>query len=79
MDMLHEQDASMLLCTTDLYVPFQHADALRLLGLQAGVQVETVGYGGVSRTTQPYAGEINSTVNQTYLLDKALNPVAEAA
>ncbi|GIF60508.1 hypothetical protein [Asanoa iriomotensis] len=35
--------ARLLLVTTDLFVPFQHTDAVRLLGLGYGCGVETVG------------------------------------
>ncbi|WP_327010867.1 hypothetical protein OHA72_28540 [Dactylosporangium sp. NBC_01737] len=33
----------LLVVTTDLFVPFQHADSVRLLGLRYGCGVETVG------------------------------------
>jgi hypothetical protein len=35
--------ARLLLVTTDLFVPYQHADAVRLLGLGYGCGVDTVG------------------------------------
>jgi hypothetical protein len=34
----------LLLVTTDLFVPFQHCDAVRTLGLRYGCGVETVGF-----------------------------------
>ncbi|MEV1319546.1 hypothetical protein AB0J14_26100 [Micromonospora arborensis] len=34
----------LLLVTTDIFVPFQHCDAVRLLGLRFGCDVETVGF-----------------------------------
>ncbi|MFG1652567.1 hypothetical protein ACGFIE_21820 [Micromonospora sp. NPDC049275] len=34
----------LLLVTTDVFVPFQHCDAVRLLGLRYGCEVETVGF-----------------------------------
>ncbi|GAA4572601.1 hypothetical protein GCM10023176_35890 [Micromonospora coerulea] len=36
--------ARVLLVTTDIFVPFQHCDAVRLLGLRYGCDVETVGF-----------------------------------
>jgi hypothetical protein len=33
----------VLLVTTDLYVPYQHCDAVRVLGLGHGYGVDTVG------------------------------------
>lgn len=35
---------SLLVVTTDLYVPFQHSDAIRILGLELRCGVETVGF-----------------------------------
>jgi hypothetical protein len=35
---------SLLMVTTDLYVPFQHADAIRILGLGLRCGIETVGF-----------------------------------
>ncbi|WP_431932042.1 hypothetical protein [Micromonospora sp. RP3T] len=36
--------ARLLVVTTDIFVPFQHCDAVRLLGLRYGCAVETVGF-----------------------------------
>jgi hypothetical protein len=36
--------ARLLLVTTDIFVPFQHCDAVRLLGLQYGCPIETIGF-----------------------------------
>ncbi|GAB3076789.1 hypothetical protein [Micromonospora schwarzwaldensis] len=36
--------ARLLVVTTDIFVPFQHCDAVRLLGLRYGCRVETVGF-----------------------------------
>ncbi len=36
--------ARLLLVTTDMFVPFQHCDAVRLLGLRHGCAVDTVGF-----------------------------------
>jgi len=36
--------ASVLIVTTPLYVPFQHCDAIRILGRHAGCSVETIGF-----------------------------------
>ncbi len=61
----------VLLVTTQIYLPFQHADAIRILGLTQGCIIETV---GVDRDAvddrghdQPFTGvnylqEINSTL-----------------
>jgi hypothetical protein len=38
-----EQGQRLLVVTTDIYLPFQHADALRLLALPYGVEVDTIG------------------------------------
>lgn len=34
----------VLVVTTDLFVPFQHCDAVRLLGLAHGCEIDTVGF-----------------------------------
>jgi hypothetical protein len=41
----------VLLVTTDLYVPFQHVDAIKTLGLDLRCGIETVGF---SRRTFPH-------------------------
>jgi hypothetical protein len=38
------QGARLLLVTTDIFVPFQHCDALRLLTLPYGCVVDTIGF-----------------------------------
>lgn len=45
-DLVHRPAASetVLLVTTDLYVPFQHADAITTLGLELRCGIETVGF-----------------------------------
>lgn len=63
---------SMLVVSTDLYVPFQHADAMRLLAIPEGLKVETIGYGGVNRPPQAYASEINAAINKAHQLDETL-------
>ncbi|HSX15657.1 MAG TPA: hypothetical protein VLF40_02615 [Candidatus Saccharimonadales bacterium] len=63
---------SLLSITTDLYVPFQCADALRQLGLPMDIKVETIGCDGADRPTSSYAAEINSAVKQTDRLYDAL-------
>ena len=37
------RDDRVLVVTTDLFVPFQHADAIRVLGLRFGCGIDTVG------------------------------------
>lgn len=74
------QGSSILVVTSAIFVPFQHADALRLLGVPAKAQVETIGYdanygGQPEREPQALLQEINSTLNQTKLLaDKLVKP-----
>jgi hypothetical protein len=36
--------AQLLLVTTDMFVPFQHCDAVRVLGLGYGATIETIGF-----------------------------------
>lgn len=36
--------ARLLLVTTDMFVPFQHCDAVRVLGLGYGAMIETIGF-----------------------------------
>jgi len=64
--------ANILNVTTDLYVPFQDADAKRLLGLTSNAKIETIGYGGIDRPPESYLQEINSAFNQMILLQDAL-------
>lgn len=58
------------------FVPFQHADALRLLGLQADARVETIGfsadYAGIVRKPHELLQEMNSAINQASLLEQEL-------
>jgi hypothetical protein len=70
----------LLLVTSDIYVPYQHADALRMLALPYGVAVETVGMrlGEVdprlAQEFQPYhyLQEIRSTILALRNLHSAL-------
>jgi hypothetical protein len=56
----------LLLVTSDLYVPFQHADAVRVLGLPYGVRVETMGI-------QP--GDLDPRLAQSFSADAYLQEV----
>lgn len=56
----------LLLVTSDIYVPFQHADALRVLGLPYEVQVETMGI-------QP--GDLDPRLEQSFSADAYLQEV----
>ena len=47
--------ARLLLVTTDMFVPFQHCDAVRLLGLRHGCSVETVGFATAANPWVPAA------------------------
>ncbi len=70
----------LLIVTTDIYVPFQHADALRLLALPHEVEVEVAGVvpGLVDRrlahefTPDKYLQEIRSTIRSLRRLEGAL-------
>ncbi len=71
---------ALLLITTDIYAPYQGADAIRMLTVPHGVEVDVVGIepGGVDpRLAQPFAAhhylqEIRSTIRSLRLLDAAL-------
>ena len=56
----------LLLVTSDIYVPFQHADALRVLGLPYEVRVETMGI-------QP--GDLDPRLTQAFSADAYLQEV----
>jgi len=56
----------LLLVTSDIYVPYQHADALRILGLPFGVEVETMGI-------QP--GDLDPRLEQSFSADAYLQEV----
>lgn len=71
---------ALLLITTDIYAPYQGADAIRMLTVPHDVEVDVVGIepGGVDpRLAQPFAAhqylqEIRSTIRSLRLLDAAL-------
>lgn len=75
-----EPGQRVLLVTSDIYVPYQHADALRMLALPYGVDVETAGMrpGDVdprlSHEFKPhnYLQEIRSTIRALRALHDAL-------
>ncbi len=60
------QGQRLLLVTSDIYVPYQHADALRILGLPFGVEVETMG-------VQP--GDLDPRLEQFFSADAYLQEV----
>jgi tetratricopeptide (TPR) repeat protein len=70
----------VLVVTTDIYVPFQHADALRMLALPYGVEVDTIGVvpGKVDRrlahSFEPhnYLQEVRSAIRSLRMLHAAL-------
>jgi hypothetical protein len=76
---MFEEGDTILNVTTDIYRLFQHLDVVRLQGLPQGVNVESVGYGGIQRTPDKYAAEINAAINKAVKLDAALQQDAEAA
>ena len=75
-----EPGQRVLIVTTDIYVPYQHADALRLLALPYGVEVDAVGVvpGEVDRQLahafEPhnYLQETRSTILSLRRLHQAL-------
>jgi hypothetical protein len=54
----------VLLATTAIYIPFQHADAIRMLGIPYGLIVDTV---GVDASTVSIAGLSQSFTPSAYL------------
>jgi hypothetical protein len=76
-----KQGQRVLVVTTDIYQPFQHADALRLLALPFGVDVDTIGMvpGKVdhrlTHNFEPhnYLQETRSTIRSLRLLHAALS------
>ncbi|WP_434739893.1 hypothetical protein [Micromonospora sp. SH-82] len=73
----------VLLVTTEHFVPFQHADAIRVLGIPYGCAVETVGVDptaavhgrpGQPLTTAQYLQEIRSAIRSLRLLTATLRP-----
>lgn len=71
--------ARLLLVTTDVFVPFQHCDAIRLLGLRYGCTIDTIGHATVAnrwvRPTRPFAvlQEVRSAIRSMQLLHEALS------
>ncbi|WFE52894.1 hypothetical protein [Micromonospora sp. WMMD1155] len=70
--------ARLLLVTTDIFVPFQHCDAVRILGLGYGCGVETVGFANFTdRWVQPaetfaILQEVRSAIRSMRALHHAL-------
>lgn len=76
---LHAGD-SVLLVTSTIYVPAQHCDAVRVLGLPRGCTVETVGFDVTSATLGPlqqvfspanYLQEVRSAIRSVRFLHTA--------
>lgn len=73
---------AVLLITTDIYVPFQHADAVRMLTLPHRVSVDVAGVelGAVNpRLEQPFSAcnylqEVRSTIRSLRMLSRAAAP-----
>jgi hypothetical protein len=65
------QGARLLLVTTDIFVPFQHCDAVRLLTLPYGCVVDTIGF---STAPEPFQTlqEVRSAVRSMLALYSAL-------
>jgi len=70
--------ARLLLVTTDMFVPFQHCDAVRVLGLGYGAVIETIGFAtATSRWVRPsrtfeVLQEVRSAIRSMQLLHDAL-------
>jgi hypothetical protein len=68
----------LLLVTTDMFVPFQHCDAVRVLGLGYGAVIETIGFStATSRWVQPartfeILQEVRSAIRSMRLLYAAV-------
>jgi hypothetical protein len=72
---------SLLLVTSTIYVPFQHADAIRILGLPLGCRLDTIGFDPQrvddrrvpqSFTAAHYLQEIRSAIRSLRLLEAEL-------
>jgi hypothetical protein len=82
-----ERGERILMITTDIYLPYQHADALRMLALPYGVDVDAVGMvpGKVDRRLaynfEPhnYLQETRSTIRSLRRLHAALTAVDQTA
>lgn len=74
-------DAALMI-TTDIYVPFQHADAVRMLTLPHGISVDFAGVelGAVdprlkqSFSACNYLQEVRSTLRSLRMLSRAAAP-----
>jgi hypothetical protein len=69
----------VLVITTQIYVPFQHLDAIRVLGLEAGCRIDTVGVSDATaviplRSFGPrdWLQELRSALRSAQLLLEAL-------
>ncbi|MFV2083907.1 hypothetical protein [Micromonospora sp. LOL_021] len=71
--------ARLLLVTTDMFVPFQHCDAVRVLGLGYGAAIETIGFAtATSQWVQPadtfeVLQEVRSAIRSMQLLYAAVD------
>jgi hypothetical protein len=80
--------AQILLVTSSIYVPFQHCDAIRVLGLNYDVEIETVGI-DLERiedanlrqtfTTESYLQEVRSAIRSMRALHTALCAIPKGA
>ena len=71
-------DSTIVLVTSSLHVPFQHLDALRVLGLRHGCRIETVGVASITTEgTKPSVTtilqEIRSAILSAMRLYRALD------
>ncbi|MFI2714570.1 hypothetical protein ACH495_31060 [Micromonospora sp. NPDC018662] len=68
----------LLVVTTDIFVPFQHCDAVRLLGLRYGCEVETVGFDSTANrwvpppATSAILQEVRSAIRSMQALYRAV-------
>jgi hypothetical protein len=68
----------LLVVTTDLFVPFQHADAIRLLGLRFGCGVDTVGLDALKYGTWLRANTHTAILQEVRSAVLAMNRLAGA-
>ncbi len=75
--LLSPEDQNLLIITSSNFQPFQHFDALRMLAIPYGKNVETIGF-DTRRTMyhepQYYLQEMNSAINSAAALYNAISP-----
>jgi hypothetical protein len=79
-DLIHRPrpDERILVVTTDLFVPFQHADAVRCLGLPYGCGIDTVGLDAAAYPTWVHQNTRTTLLQEVRSAILALNNLAMA-